>query len=422
MNNNDKKRAFVSIILSMLFTFSIQAQQTTHLEGRVYLNDTLPAAYATLYLPQYSIGTVTDDQGRYQLDGIPVGSSVVLEYAYLGYRTEQIKVNLSQPGHRYAHDHHLKEQAIQLSEVYLTPNGEDPCVYIFRKVHEQGQINRKRLINYQAVCDGSFHVQDLDVPIAFLPGFASKILHGVLRTYGINALFNYVSGHEKVDVNYRYTQTWKKGKVKNSGMSILSANPAMTSQEQRQLGKFQDDNFFELFYGKNKKFNAQKVTQQGWTLKGVIEENGLTIDVLSRIDNDSTMNINENGVSIRISSDDEAEIYKCEYTIYIIEDLWSVLRYEERSPRNIKRFECHDIGGGIYLPVLYVTNPMPLNLDKIVKEIKEDYEKSKAEGSASKMEKKMIERYEKTINGRTSVNINFVTPYSIKYSGVEIKK
>lgn len=73
------------------------------------LNDTLPAAYATLYLPQYGMGTVTDEQGHYQLDNIPVSTSVTLEYAFLGYKTEQVKVDLSQPNHRYAHDQRLTE-------------------------------------------------------------------------------------------------------------------------------------------------------------------------------------------------------------------------------------------------------------------------------------------------------------------------
>ena len=98
------------------------------------------------------MGTVTDEQGHYQLDNIPVSTSVTLEYAFLGYRTEQVKVDLSQPNHRYAHDQRLTEQAIQLNEVYLTPNGENPCIYIMRKLHEQGQLNRKRLKTYTAVC------------------------------------------------------------------------------------------------------------------------------------------------------------------------------------------------------------------------------------------------------------------------------
>ena len=44
-------RNLLTLLTLMLSTLTLQAQQTTHLEGRVMLNDTLPAAYATLYLP-----------------------------------------------------------------------------------------------------------------------------------------------------------------------------------------------------------------------------------------------------------------------------------------------------------------------------------------------------------------------------------
>lgn len=390
-----------TLLTLLLFVDTAQAQQTTQLQGRVYLNDTLPAAYATLYLPQYGIGTVTDDMGNYWMDNIPVSQSVTLEYAFLGYKTEQVKLALTQPNHRYAHDHHMQEQAIQLDEVYLTPNGEDPCVYILRKVHEQGQINRTRLVNYNATCNGSMHVQDLDVLMGIMPGFVKVILHGVLRPLGINALFNYLSENEKVDVKYQYSQLWNSGKVKNSEMTILSANPTMPEKVRKQLGKFQVDDFFAKFYGEDKKFDAKKEAKKGWKLKGVIEEDGKTIDILKRIDGDSVQQ---------------------EYTCYVIEDLWSVLRVEARSKEgSFSRYECRDIGGGIYLPVSYVTNPVPVDLDKMLEETKKEIEKDKAKGEKTKAGDKMLKRYEEITKNRKGCKLNVVTPYNITYSNVKLK-
>lgn len=384
----------------LFISLPAQAQQTTLLEGRVMLNDTLPATYATIYFPQYGIGTISDLQGYYQMENVPSGTEVLVEYAYLGYKTEPVRLNLSLSDHRYKHDLCLQEQAIQLSEVYLTPNGEDPCVYILRKVHEQGQINRRRLISYKAVCDGNFHVQGLDILMSILPPFAKTMIHGALRTFGINAIFNYITSNEKVDVTYQYTQLWNKGKTRNSDMKILSSNPQMADQVRKQLNKFQEEDFFSIFYS-NKKFDPKKVASHGWQLKGVVEENGHTIDVLTRTEGDSI---------------------KFEYTYYIIEDLWSVLRYEERNSRgSVNRFECRDVGQGIYLPVLYVTNPIPFDMNDIFDELKKEYEKDKANGEASKMEKKTMARFEKVMNERSSHEINLITPYSIKYSDVVIR-
>lgn len=390
------------LLVCVLLAYAASAQQTTHLQGRVYLNDTLPAAYATLYLPQYGIGTVTDDQGNYQMDDIPVGPSVLLEYSYLGYATERVKVALTEPNHRYAHDQRLREQAIQLGEVYLTPNGEDPCIYILRKLHEQGVANRKRLVSYKAVCNGSIHLQNLDIVPAVLSKFLKTMMHGLLRTFGFNAIFNYVTSSRKVDVEYQYTQEWNNGKVKNSEMKILAANPEVSDKVRRQMKIMQSDNFFEQFYGEKKKFDAKKVAQRGWSLKGVIEENGQTIDVLKRATVSDSMRV--------------------EFTCYIIEDLWSVLRFESRgSNGSISRYECRDIGGGIYLPVSFVTNPMPIDVDKFFANMKREYEAGKAKGESGKMEKNMIERYEKATRDRGAININFITPYSITYSGVSVK-
>ncbi len=394
-------RYLLTLLTLMLCTLTLQAQQTTHLEGRVMLNDTLPAAYATLYLPQFGMGTVTDEQGHYQLDNIPVGSSVTLEYAFLGYKTEQVKVDLSQPNHRYAHDQRLTEQAIQLNEVYLTPNGEDPCIYIMRKLHEQGQINRKRLKTYTAVCSGKIDLENLDVIMAILPGILKTAIHAALRLAGFNTLFNYLTSSEKVHVDYRYTQTWNHGKVKNSEMEILSATPAMDKKVRKKMDKLQIEDLFAQFYGDDKKFDAKKTAKKNWHLKGVIEENGKTIDVLTRTVGDSI---------------------KSDVTVYIIEDLWSVLRFEIRSKKlGIHRFECSDIGGGIYLPVLFVTNPIPLDFAEFMKDQKKEYEADKAKGKDSKLERKIIERYEKLEKSRATVNINIVTPYSVRYSNVTVE-
>ena len=389
-----------SLLTLLVCALPLQAQQTTHLEGRVMLNDTLPAAYATLYLPQFGMGAVTDEQGHYQLDNIPVSSSVTLEYAFLGYKTEQVKVNLSQPNHRYAHDQWLTEQPLQLNEVYLTPNGEDPCLYIMRKLHEQGQINRKRLKTYTAVCTGKIDLENLDVIMAIFPGILKTAIHAALRLVGFNTLFNYLTSSDKVHVDYRYTQTWNHGKVKNSEMEILSATPAMDKKVRKKMDKLQIEDLFAQFYGDDKKFDAKKTAKKNWHLKGVIEENGKTIDVLTRTVGDSI---------------------KSDVTVYIIEDLWSVLRFEIRSKKlGIHRFECSDIGGGIYLPVLFVTNPIPLDFAEFMKDQKKEYEADKAKGKDSKLERKIIERYEKLEQSRATVNINIVTPYSVKYSNVTV--
>jgi len=391
----------LSLVLTFLITITAMAQQTTQLQGRVYLNDNVPAAYATLYLPQYGIGTVTDDKGNYWMDNIPVSSSVTLEYAFLGYKTTQVKLALTQPNHKYAHDQHLEEDAIMLEEVYLTPNGEDPAVYILRKLHEQGTINRKRLESYKAVVNGEFHAQNIDLLETTLPSLIMTPLHTTMRVAGMYTLWKYWVSAEKIEDVYQYIQTWDKGKVKNSDMNIVYSKPEMSKDVASKMKDMQQDNLFEMFYGDGKKFDAKKVQKMGWKLKGVIEENGKTIDILTRTTGDSIRTVK---------------------TIYIIEDLWSVLRFEsKKSAKNFSRIECRDIGGGIYMPVSYVTNPMPLDLEKIINDFKNDPDLKKKNGEDVKMLKNMYERFDKAVANRQDHNLHIISPYNIVYSNVVVK-
>lgn len=396
-----KTSNILSLVLSFLFVATAMAQQTTQLQGRVYLNDDVPAAYATLYLPQYGIGTVTDDKGNYWMDNIPVGPSVTLEYAFLGYKTTQVKLALTQPNHKYAHDQRLEEDAIQLAEVFLTPNGEDPAVYIFRKVREQGNINRKRLVSYKAVVNAEDHARNLDLVEITLPKLAMTPLHGMMRVAGFYTFWKYYSSAEKVDDIYQYVQTWDNGKVKNTAPHIVYANPEMPKSFVKKLEDFQISNLFEKFYGNGKKIDAKKIMKNGWKLKGVIEENGMTIDVLT------------------CTSKDSVPVTR---TYYIIEDLWSVLRYERReSATNFSRTECRDIGGGIYLPVSYVTNPMPIDMEKMINEMRDDPELKKENGNEPKMLKNMFERFDNAIANRKEHSLNLISPFTISYTNVVVK-
>lgn len=72
-------------------------------------------------------------------------------------------------------------------------------------------------------------------------------------------------------------------------------------------------------------------------------------------------------------------------------------------------------------PVLFVTNPIPLNFAEFMDDMKKEYEADKAKGKGSKFERKVIERYEKLEQSRANVNINVVTPYSVKYSNVKVE-
>jgi len=407
-------RTILSAFVCMLLQ-PIAAQETTHIQGRVYLNDTLPAAYATLFLPDYGIGTITDEEGNYTLDGVPVGASIAFEYSYVGYQTATVKLALPLANHRYAHDEHLHEQAIVLNEVYLTPNGEDPVKYIARKVNEQTENNRKRLVGYKASVDAYCHAADIDLVPMLMPGVMMSTIRGAAKMAGVGALLDFATENPKIDVHYTYTQTKEKNRYRNGKISVISSSPAISDKARQQLEA--PGNFFDLLYDEGLNFTPKNAVKKGWKLQGIIEEQGHDVDVLTRT----------------LCNEHDTVYYK----LYVIEDLWTILRYEENSTMGLERYECRDIGGGIYMPVSYVTKPIPMDfnteLDRItqlVDSIKtvagvDDLRDVKVKGLKQRLGMKMfismMERAEKIRNTGRIFRPVFDCPYTISYSEVNVK-
>ena len=92
-------RPFEIVLLFLLLLAAakldrVQAQITINLTGRVTdatTKQSLP--FATVYLDATQIGTTTDEQGRFQLTGVRLGT-VELVASYLGYATNRLTLRL----------------------------------------------------------------------------------------------------------------------------------------------------------------------------------------------------------------------------------------------------------------------------------------------------------------------------------------
>ena len=99
-------RTFVLSLLTLVLWCAVAvAQDTGTIVGEVVDRETgRPLAGAQVHLPGSSIGTVTDEAGRYRIAAAPAGS-VLLQAQLLGYRTEATRVAVTVGGtttHRFA--------------------------------------------------------------------------------------------------------------------------------------------------------------------------------------------------------------------------------------------------------------------------------------------------------------------------------
>ena len=86
---NRLARLITSAILLTLCATTVQAQKSI-LQGRVYETvpngKKVPLEFATIAFPDYGIGTMTDEEGRYTLPDIPAGKAK-LTIQYVGKQT-----------------------------------------------------------------------------------------------------------------------------------------------------------------------------------------------------------------------------------------------------------------------------------------------------------------------------------------------
>lgn len=392
-----------AIFMALVSCLVVPLQAQT-LSGRVMLNDSVPAAYATVYVPVTRQGTVTDPDGHYLID-LPQGK-VEVEFSYLGYRTEnhQMVVEGAMP---YIHDECLAEQPLNLNDVYVTPTGEDPAVYILRKVANQAKVNSRRLKHYEAHKEYVFHSQDADFLPAVLPKPIMWALNTLMKSMHRGALWEYCCSHEQTDARMTMQMICDDGRISYKNEKLHSATPSMSEKAREQLFKTAHEDPFEKLYGNDTDYNPKtlKKNKCKYKLKGTIEENGMVIDVL----------VNEN------AGDEEDPAVS---TLYVIEDNWCILRSEVISKTSRELTECRNVGNGVYLPVSFLNEPTfaSLDLDKMIEKHKAELAERKQQGGKEDAtERKFLQRVERYASTHSTFKPSVANSYRISYSNVQLK-
>lgn len=369
------------LLLSAIINMILAQGQS--LQGRVMLSDSVPAVFATVYIPATGQGATTDYEGNYLITDLPRGV-VEVEYAHLGYQTLRRQLQLPE-AKRYAHDERLTEQPIQLNDIFITPDGKDPAIAIFDRLTEQAKINRSKAFEFDASMRLKLHCQDMDIVPDILPGYVMTAANLWMRLKGVKHIFGFAMEHPTIDTSLKIEHQYRKGRDKVTGHQLLSSQPNIPQKAVKELNEMAEMDLFDLVYGKDTYKQARK---HHFRLKGIIEEDGKVIDVLESTMRDST------GVSTR--------------TLYVVEGDWALLRAEYKSRHQFFRLELREVGDGIYLPISLVNDPKPFDADQIAQRII-------ADPNASKFSRKVAQRIEQIVkSGRhphPCTSISFTIAY-----------
>ena len=136
--------------LKILLSFFLFAQTSllaaTGIRGTVYDDGGNPLAFATIFVKQTGSGTVTNENGRYELT-LPPGHYEFV-YQYLGFETQVRQVEI---GRVFAEvDITLVPQVTVLQTVTVRAGKEDPAYTIMRKAIAKASYHRNQLDSYSS--------------------------------------------------------------------------------------------------------------------------------------------------------------------------------------------------------------------------------------------------------------------------------
>ena len=143
------QRSFIMhlrIILSFFFLMSIFSNVHAQLYGVLSDSQGEPLVYANIYVKGTSIGTTTNNDGIYSLELSPGSYEVIFQY--IGYEQKSKTIDLVD---KLELNLVLEDESINIEEVQVLANAEDPAYAIIRKAIKKRKFYKDQTDQY--ACD-----------------------------------------------------------------------------------------------------------------------------------------------------------------------------------------------------------------------------------------------------------------------------
>jgi Family of unknown function (DUF5686)/CarboxypepD_reg-like domain len=205
------RNIFIVLIINLL-TINVWAQ-TSGIRGIVKGNNGELLPYATIYVQNTTLGTVSNDEGRFEMR-LAAGAYKVV-FQYLGYQAVVKDVNVGSDFEEFTVV--LEQQALVLPELRFGGSNEDPAYTIMRKAIAKSKFHHLQVQSYDArvYVKGSGRI--VEVP---------WLLRGKLKEEGIDS--NNVFMTESVaDVHFEQPNTYREKIIamRSSGKDNENASP-----------------------------------------------------------------------------------------------------------------------------------------------------------------------------------------------------
>ena len=135
----------IAIFIPLLL-FSGLLSYAHNLKGSINAKDGTPIPYATVFIKEVSLGTTTNDDGKFELD-LPPGTYTA-NFRSLGYMPKLETIILTKKMTEIAVI--LEEQVVQISQIDIHSSDEDPAYAIMRKVIGLSYVHLNQINSFSA--------------------------------------------------------------------------------------------------------------------------------------------------------------------------------------------------------------------------------------------------------------------------------
>lgn len=198
-------KLYVSVILLSILVISQSVAQGTPpggIKGIIKTKNGEPLPFAAIVVKGTSISTISNEEGRYQLDLKPGYYEVIFQY--LGFKTGQKGFTVESKMETF--DLTMEEQALNLGEVRIGSRDEDPAYTIMRRAIAKSRYHLLQVDSYVAKAYSKSSIVITDLPLEFLYKKELKEMEGEMNfKKGVPMLNESVS-----EVTFKQPNTYKQ--------------------------------------------------------------------------------------------------------------------------------------------------------------------------------------------------------------------
>lgn len=382
------------IIIFVAFSIISMLASAYTLSGRIKTDADAALPFVSVYFKDAHVGATTDLDGKYTIADIPAGRHTLV-VSYVGYETQTLEMNIDKDDVK---DFVMREQAIVLDNVFITPTGESIERFILSQVVKHTKKLTKRMESFSYSQESRMEQRNNNLKVAAEPYM--KMINLVLGVMGYRDIFNAIFDYPDLRVEMKREDVFTKGKLTVNDAKLVSCTPQITEKEKKTWIKF---------FSKSHPFGYDSYYDEVADIKKKLEK----MDKKSSGESEKHLSYggeyDENGTTIHILQYDNSQYH-------IVDGCWQIRRIADMKNKKVdsRIIEFQEFAKNVYMPVSKYS-VIDLNIEKVLNDELDNLNKENTSSMSTKQLEKHNDRKRKlqeTLDaGNSKVKISVTLNY-----------